>query len=414
MFALVDCNNFYASCERVFQPQLENRPVVVLSNNDGCVIARSNEAKKLGIGMGEPFFKVRPIVERYGVAVRSSNYELYGDMSQRVMQTLMGLTSDVEIYSIDEAFCDISGFLHRDLEAFAWEIKDTVKRWTGVPVGVGIGPTKTLAKLANNAAKKADGVTVLQSEAMTKAILAMTPVRDVWGIGRQYDKFLEKYGIRTAYEFSRARESWIRKHMHVTGLRTAQELRGIPCIPLEEQPNPKQNIAMSRMFGRPITRLKDLEEAIAAYATRAAEKLRGEGLHANNMLVFFYTSPFKEGFTGASLAITLPRATSYTPDLVHFATAAVRQEFREGNAYIKAGLILSELTEPAREQLTLFNGGNDENRIAIMQALDTVNKRWGRNTLFYAASGIQKQWKMRRERKSPSYTTRLAELLRVV
>jgi DNA polymerase V len=414
MFALVDCNNFYASCERVFQPQLENRPVVVLSNNDGCIIARSNEAKKLGIGMGEPFFKVRPIIERYGVAVRSSNYELYGDMSQRVMQTLMRLASDVEIYSIDEAFCDLSGFLHLDLEAYAWEIKDTVKRWTGVPVGVGIGPTKTLAKLANNAAKKADGVTVLHSEAMTKAILAMTPVRDVWGIGRQYDKLLEKYGIRTAYEFSRARDSWIRKHMHVTGLRTAQELRGIPCIPLEEQPDPKQNIAMSRMFGRQITQLKDLEEAIAMYATRAAEKLRGEGLHANNMLVFFYTSPFKDGFTGASLTITLPRATSYTPDLVRFAIAAVRQEFREGNAYIKAGLILSELTEPAREQLTLFNGGNDENRLAIMQALDTVNKRWGRNTLFYAASGVEKQWRMRRERKSPSYTTRLAELLRVV
>jgi DNA polymerase V len=414
MFALVDCNNFYASCERVFQPQLENRPVVVLSNNDGCIIARSNEAKKLGIGMGEPFFKVRPIVERYGVAVRSSNYELYGDMSQRVMQTLMRLASDVEIYSIDEAFCDLSGFLHLDLEAYAWEIKETVKRWTGVPVGVGIGPTKTLAKLANNAAKKADGVTVLHTEAMTKAILAMTPVRDVWGIGRQYDKLLEKYGIRTAYEFSRARDSWIRKHMHVTGLRTAQELRGIPCIPLEEQPDPKQNIAMSRMFGRPITQLKDLEEAIAMYATRAAEKLRGEGLHANNMLVFFYTSPFKDGFTGASLAITLPRATSYTPGLVRFAIAAVRQEFRKGNAYIKAGLILSELTEPTREQLTLFSGGNDENRIAIMQALDTVNKRWGRNTLFYAASGVEKQWRMRRERKSPSYTTRLAELLRVV
>src|SRR5580700_5017015 len=413
MFALVDCNNFYASCERVFQPRLENRPVVVLSNNDGCIIARSNEAKKLGIGMGVPFFEVRPIVERHGVAVRSSNYELYGDMSSRVMQTLMRLTSDVEIYSIDEAFCDVSGFMHRDLEAYAWEIKDTVKRWTGIPVGVGIGRTKTLAKLANNAAKKADGVVVLQSEAMTKAILALTPVRDVWGIGRQYDKFLEKYGIRTAYEFTQVRDSWIRKHMHVTGLRTAQELRGIPCIPLEEQPDPKQNIAMSRMFGRPITELESLEEAIAAYATRAAEKLRSEGLHANNMLVFFYTSPFKEGFTGASLAITLPRATNYTPDLVRYATAAVRQEFREGNAYIKAGLILGELTDPARRQLTLFETGSDEKRLAIMQALDTVNMRWGKNTLFYAASGIDKRWRMRRERKSPSYTTRISELLRV-
>lgn len=413
MFALVDCNNFYASCERVFQPKLERCPVVVLSNNDGCIIARSNEAKKLGIGMGEPFFKVRPLVERHGVAVRSSNYELYGDMSQRVMQTLLQLTSDVEVYSIDEAFCDLSGFLHRDLDAYAWEIKETIKRWTGLPVGIGIGPTKTLAKIANNAAKKADGVVVLATDAMRKAVLAMTPVRDVWGIGRQYDKFLETYGIRTAWEFSQARDSWIRKHMHVTGLRTAQELRGVPCIPLEEQPDPKQNITVSRMFGRPITGLKELEEAIASYATRAAEKLRRENRHANTMLVFFHTSPFREGFTGASFALTLPRPTNYTPDLLAYATAAVRQEYRPGNAYIKAGLILGELTDPAREQLTLFDSGSTEKRIAVMQALDTVNRRWGKNTLFYAASGIEKRWSMRRERKSPSYTTRLSDLLRV-
>lgn len=413
MFALVDCNNFYASCERVFQPKLERCPVVVLSNNDGCIIARSNEAKKLGIGMGEPFFKVRPLIERHGVAVRSSNYELYGDMSQRVMQTLLQLTSDVEVYSIDEAFCDLSGFQHRDLDAYAWEIKDTIKRWTGLPVGIGVGKTKTLAKIANNAAKKADGVVVLSSDAMRKAILAMTPVRDVWGIGRQYDKFLERYGIRTAWEFSQARDSWIRKHLHVTGLRTAQELRGIPCIPLEEQPDPKKNITVSRMFGRPITVLKDLEEAIASYATRAGEKLRRENRHANTMLVFFHTSPFKEGFTGASFAITLPRPTSFTPDLIGYATAAVRQEYRPGNAYIKAGLIFGELTAPANEQLTLFDSSGGDKRIAVMQALDTVNRRWGKNTLFYAGTGIEKRWSMRRERKSPSYTTRLSDLLTV-
>ena len=413
MFALVDCNNFYASCERVFQPKLEGRPVVVLSNNDGCIIARSNEAKKLGIGMGEPFFKVKPLIERHDVAVRSSNYELYGDMSNRVMQTLMRLTSDVEVYSIDEAFCDLSGFLHRDLNEYAWEMKNTVRQWTGIPVGVGIGPTKTLAKLANNAAKKADGVLVLNSEAITKAVLAMTPVKDVWGIGRQYDKLLEAYGIRTAYEFANARDSWIRKHMHVTGLRTAHELRGIPCIPLEEQPDPKKNIAVSRMFGRPITTRRDLEEAITSYATRAAEKLRRENLQANTMLVFFYTSPFKPGFTGASCAFTFPRATNYTPDLIRYAAAAARQEFRQGNAYIKAGIILGELTDPAHRQLTLFENGDGEERLAIMQALDTVNKRWGTNTLFYAGAGIEKRWRMRRERKSPSYTTRLSDLLRV-
>ena len=202
--------------------------------------------------------------------------------------------------------------------------------------------------------------------------------------------------------------------MHVTGLRTAQELRGIACIPLEEQPQPKKNITMSRMFGRPITELKDIEEAIASYATRAAEKLRREGLQANTMQVFFYTSPFKEGFTGASLAITFPRATDYTPDLVRYATAAVRQEYRPGNAYIKAGLILGELTDPARRQLTLFEQGNDEKRLFVVTALDTVNRRWGKNTLFYAASGTAKRWSMRRERKSPSYTTRIGELLRVV
>jgi len=412
MFALVDCNNFYASCERVFQPKLEGRPVIVLSNNDGCVIARSNESKKLGIGMGVPFFKVRPIVERYGVAVRSSNYELYGDMSQRVMQTLMRLTSDVEVYSIDEAFCDVSGFLHRDLTQYAWEIKDTVKRWTGLPVGVGIGATKTLAKIANNAAKKADGVVVLNSEPITKAVLAMTPVRDVWGIGRQHDKLLA-YGIRTAYEFAQARDSWIREHLHSTGLRTAQELRGIACIPLEEQPPPKKNVTMSRMFGRPITSLTELEEAICTYAARAAEKLRREGLHANTLLVFFHTSPFKDGFTGASCAMTLPRATNYTPDLVRYAAAAVRQEFRPGNAYIKAGLILGELTSPSEQQQTLFEEDTDDHKIAVMRALDTVNRRWGRNTLFYAGAGVKKLWHMRRERKSPSYTTRMDELLTV-
>jgi DNA polymerase V len=414
MFALVDCNNFYASCERVFQPKLEGRPVIVLSNNDGCVIALSNESKKLGIGMGVPFFKVRPIVERYGVAVRSSNYELYGDMSQRVMQTLMQLTSDVEIYSIDEAFCDLSGFLHRDLNEYAWEMKDTIKRWTGLPVGVGIGATKTLAKIANNAAKKANGVVVLNSEAITKAVLAMTPVRDIWGIGRQHDRLLERYGIRTAWEFAQARDSWIREHLHITGLRTAQELRGIPCIPLEEQPPAKKNITMSRMFGHPVTKVQELEEAICTYATRAAEKLRREGLHANTMLVFFHTSPFKDGFTGASCAMTLPRATSYTPDLARYATAAVRQEYRPGNAYIKAGLILGELTSPSHQQQTLFEEDTDDQKLAVMQALDTVNRRWGRNTLFYAGSGIQKRWHMRRERKSPSYTTRIDELLRVL
>jgi DNA polymerase V len=413
MFGLVDCNNFYCSCERVFQPALNGRPVIVLSNNDGCVIARSNEAKKLGIEMGAPEFKMRPLIKQHNVAVFSSNYELYGDMSHRVMQTLMKLTSDVEIYSIDESFCDLSGFAHRNLTQYAGEMRQTVKQWTGIPVSIGIGSTKTLAKIANNTAKKSDGVLVLDSPEITQAVLSLFPVKDVWGIGRQYAKLLEAHGIKTALDLSRAPDEWVRKNLKITGLRTVHELRGIPCIPLEYQPPAKKSITVSRMFGRTISELRELEEAIITYTTRAGEKLRREGLQAKEIMVFFHSSPFKEPFYGGKRTFTLPQASSYTPDLVSYAVAGIKAAYRPGFAYIKAGLILSDLTPSTEIQENLFHKPDQPKHIAIMQALDMVNRRWGKNTLFYAGAGIAKPWSMRRNSKSPSYTTQWDDVLRV-
>jgi DNA polymerase V len=411
LYALIDCNNFYASCERVFQPELKNIPLIILSNNDGCVVARSNEAKKLGIPMGVPFFKVRPLVERGDVRVRSSNYELYGDMSRRVMQTLQRLAPDVEIYSIDEAFCDLSGFTDHDLAAFARELRETILRWTGIPVSIGIAPTKTLAKAANHAAKKADGILVLRSEAVRHAVLGLLPTRDVWGIGRQHEKLLASYGINTALEFAQAPDAWIRRYLRVTGLRTAFELRGIACIPIEEQSPAKKSLATTRMFGRPITAIEELIEATASYAARATEKLRRECLQARHIEVFFHSSPFKEPYYQGSASYSLPVASDYAPEFIRYASHGVRAQFRPGFRYIKAGILLSDLTHPYERQLSFLDETHTEKRDAIMRTVDVVNRRWGKNSLFYASAGIQRTWSMKREMRSRSYTTRLDELL---
>ena len=281
MFALVDCNNFYASCERVFNPALRTRPVVVLSNNDGCIIARSAEAKALGLKMGDVYYKVREMLERNNVAVYSSNYTLYGDLSQRVMQTLEQFSPEVEIYSIDEAFLNLDGFA--DLPELAARIRTTVRQWTGIPVSVGIAPTKTLAKLANNTAKKKagyNGVCILENAAVWEPVLAAFEVGDVWGIGRQYARLLHGIGVDTALKFAQLPDTWLRKHMSVVGLRTAQELRGQPCIPLELEADLKKGITVSRSFGKRITEYADLAEALCSYVSRAGEKLRRQRLQA--------------------------------------------------------------------------------------------------------------------------------------
>lgn len=414
MFALVDCNNFYASCERVFQPKLWGKPVAVLSNNDGCVIARSNEVKALGIEIGAPYFKIKHLIQQHGIAIFSSNYTLYGDMSARVMDTLREFTSDVEVYSIDEAFCDLSGFAHYNLDAYCHMLRRKVKQWTGIPVSIGAAKTKTLAKLANRIAKKADGVLVLDNPDVIHSVLARVDVGDVWGIGGQSTKLLNRHGVKTAFDFANLPDHWIRKNMSVVGLRIAHELRGIPCIPIEDAPKPKQSIIVSRSFGQPVTTRTGMLEAIISYTTRAGEELRDQGLVAKHIQVFLATNRFNHDAPYAN-AITLefPIATSYTPELIEYATNGIKRIYRQGFRYKKCGVMMMGLTSQHTPQLDIFETQNRDKQHSLMAALDTINARWGSNTLFYAGAGIKKPWAMKRDLKSPHYTTEWDDLLSV-
>lgn len=414
MLALVDCNNFYASCERVFQPKLNGKPVVVLSNNDGCVIARSNEVKALGIPMGEPYFKIKHLIRQHDIAVFSSNYTLYGDMSQRVMETLREFTSDVEVYSIDEAFCDLSGFMHLNLDEYGHTLRHKVKQWTGIPISIGIARTKTLAKVANKIAKKADGVLVLDKPDYIKAVLSLVDVGDIWGIGRRWTAFLNGHGVKTGLDFASLPDHWIRKHMHIVGLRTAHELRGISCIPMEEAPKPKKNIIVSRSFGQSVTTLEGMLEAIVSYTTRAGEEMRSQGLIAKHIQVFLTTNRFNnDPYYANSTTLEFPIATSYTPELVHYATMGMKRIYRQGFRYKKCGLMMMDLTSQHQPQFDMFDTQNREKESSVMKALDTVNNRWGAGTLFYAGAGIKKPWAMQRNLKSPHYTTEWGDLLKV-
>lgn len=410
MFALVDCNNFYASCERVFNPAIAHRPVIVLSNNDGCVIARSNEAKALGFKMGDPLFKVRPLIERHNVAVFSSNYTLYGDMSSRVMQTLQQFAPEVETYSIDEAFLNMVGFEPDQLAELARSIRRTVRQWTGIPVSVGIGPTKTLAKAANRMAKKdpaAGGIWLLATGQARDDGLARLPVGDVWGIGHRWAKLLESHGIFTAADFARQPDSWIRTYLNVVALRTASELRGTPCIPLDLAPLPKKGLVVSRMFGRKLTEFDPVREALVAYVTRAAEKLRRDRLLARHMVVFLHNSPFAktEPFYSNSASFLLPHATSDTAELITHACNGLKPIYRPGFHYAKCGVMLTELVSEGQEQRDLFDSRDQDRRRRLMAALDSVNSRMGRDTLFYAAAGIRRDWRAFANMKSQHFTT---------
>jgi DNA polymerase V len=419
MLALVDCNNFYASCKRVFDPSLRTRPVVVLSNNDGCIVARSAEAKALGLKMGEPYFKVKELLDRHNVAVFSSNYALYGDMSQRVMKTLQQFSPEVEIYSIDEAFLNLEGF--RDLPKLANQIRETVKQWTGLPVSVGIAPTKTLAKLANNIAKKKagyNGVCTLDTPEAWEPLLKEFEAGDVWGIGPQYKKLLNKHGVNTALEFSRLPETWLRKHMSVVGARTASELRGQPCLEMELHVDPKKGITVSRSFGTRITEFPELSQALSSYVARAAEKLRRENLVARHMLVFMHTSPFakdktKDPYYAPHLSFALPLHTNYTPELAHYALGALQKMYRPGYRYMKCGVMLTDLLTVGTQTGDLFARRNTERESKLMSALDHINQTMGKRTLFYASSGIQQAWSGAATRKSPAYTTDWDSLIQV-
>ena len=412
MYALIDCNNFYVSCERVFNPALSRCPVIVLSNNDGNAVALSSEAKELGIPFGAPFFKLRDRLRAHKVAVFSSNYSLYGDMSRRVMDVLSEYAPEMEIYSIDEAFISFKG-IQGDLTGYAGHMRERVLRWTGIPVSIGVGPSKTLAKLASRLAKKDPrGVVNITEARSIEEVLRTVEVENVWGVGTQYKKLLNGRGIYTALELRDAPEKWVKKNMTICGLRTVLELRGIPCIPLEEMPPPKKGIVSSRSFGRPVERLDELQQALASYVSRAAEKLRGQRGLVAAMAVFITTNRFKDNEPQYSNGITceLPVPTAYTPRLISYASRMLRRIYRPGFRYKKAGIMFSEIVSEGDRQLNLFYPAVDNNREKLMDVVDTVNRRMGRGTLYFASEGIVQAWAMRRSFLSPHYTTRWEDI----
>jgi len=410
----VDCNNFYASCERVFNPSLWGKPILVLSNNDGMIIARSNEAKALGIKMGEPLFKVDAIVKEHDVQVFSSNYVLYGDMSHRVMHTLEQFTPDVEIYSIDEAFLYFGGFQRLDLGDYAREIRETVKQWTGIPVSVGVAETKTLAKLANRIAKKNkqyDGVLNIYGAANRDEFLKQVDVEDIWGVGRQYTNFLRKNNIITAFDLTQARDKWIQKHMTIVGLRTVWELRGIPCIDLEQSPPPKKAIVSSRSFGKLVSDKTHVKEAVAFFVARAAEKMRQQKSATRAMTVFLRTNPFKEmPQYHNGVLVQLPLPTDSTAELIAYSEKGVDQIFREGFKYHKVGVMLTDFVPIDHSQMSIFDTEDTVRKAKITELIDTVNALMGSNTLIYASMGIKREWRTRCDRRTPRYTTNWDEL----
>ncbi len=414
IFALVDCNNFYVSCERVFDPSLQNKPVVVLSNNDGNVVARSNEAKKIGIPFGAPYFKLKDMIKKHGVRVFSSNYTLYADMSRRVMDTLAYFSPEMEIYSIDEAFISLTG-LNRDLAQYGSDLRKLVKQWTGIPVSIGIAPTKTLAKLASEVAKKnpsCKGVFNITDHPHMDKILDSIEVKDVWGVGMQYTRLLNRHGIYTALHLKNANDGWVKKNMTVMRLRTVLELRGKPCLDLENSPSPKKGIVSSRSFGRPVESLEELKEALASYVSQACKKLRFQNSMASTVTVFLSTNRFKqEPQYCNSGTYRLANPSSYTAELIRYSLEILEKIYRSGYRYKKVGVAFTEIIPGDDVQNDLFVPPEDNKRSQkLMQTVDKINRTMGSNTLHYAAEGIQKPWQMRRAFLSPRYTTKWDEI----
>jgi DNA polymerase V len=413
--ALIDCNNFYVSCERVFDPSLFNRPVVVLSNNDGCVISRSNEAKRIGISMGVPLFQIEDLISQHNVAFFSSNYALYGDMSRRVMQALSEFSPEVEIYSIDEAFMNLSGIRCESLTELGQKIQKTVYQWTGIPVTVGVAETKTLAKIANGLAKrseKAAGVLDLTDSPYLPHALAKTPVGEIWGIGRRYKKLLHESGVRTALELKNLDDQWVRGHMTVVGLRLVHELRGIPCLALETQPPAKKSITVSRSFGLPVNNITEIKEAVAFYTKRAGERLRKHGLAAGVITVFLHTNRFsKEPQHYGSITVELAVPTDYTPELLHYALRCAEEAFREEYQYKKAGVMLNELVPAGSPSRSFFNPEVRERMSDLMRVVDRLNGKFGRDTIRFGHERLTARWRTKAEKRSRRYTTQWDEIL---
>jgi DNA polymerase V len=422
MKAIIDCNSFYASCERVFKPSLHGRPVVVLSNNDGCIVSRTDEAKALGIQMAGPYYEVKEILKQHQVAVFSSNYHLYGDMSWRVMETLRRLCQDVEVYSVDEAFADLAGIEEAAMWDYGFHIRNTVELWTGVPVSVGIAPTKTLAKVANRMAKKnkkdTQGTVVLSTPAQIHDALENTPVNDVWGVGFRSTEKLNWLGIDTAWKLRNMSEAWARKNLGgVVGVRLIKELRGEPCIAMKDPLETKKMIATTRMFGKPVYEMQELKEAVATYVTRAAEKLRRQGCAAKNISVFAVTSNYSSSYeykpASSSLYTILPFATSLTNLLIANALPLVESLYRKGSKYIKAGIILGGIVPDNAVQFNLFDPPSHRNEKILMNMIDNVNFSMRNDIIKFASSGTKRDWKMRQELRSKRFTTRWDELFEV-
>lgn len=416
MFGLVDCNNFYASCERAFKPQLNGRPLVVLSNNDGCVIARSNEAKALGIRMGVPAFEIKDLIDRHNIAVFSSNYTLYGDMSARVMSLLCAAVPEVEIYSIDEAFLNLSGI--SGLQTFGRDLTAAVTTGTGIPVSMGIAPTKALAKIANKFAKKYKKycrVCLIDTPEKRRRALELTAIEDVWGIGRRLAEKLRQQNINTAYDFSCLDPRHVRKTMTVCGERLWRELNGQLCLGLENDTPDKQQICTSRSFDRMLTQLQDLSEAVSSHAARCAEKLRAQNSCAGAVMTFIQTNRFRDDLPQyfQNRICRFPVATSDTLEIVPAALAALRQLYRPGFQYKKAGVILLDIVPQNAVQMNLFSPRNSEKSNRLMTVIDKINHTYHQAKVHLAVDGSGRSWRLKNEHLSPCYTTDLQQIIQI-
>ena len=402
--ALVDCNSFYVSCERLFNPSIIKKPVIVLSSNDGCVISRSTEAKVLGIKMGEPYFKVEKIIKKNDVKVFSSNYSLYGDISRRVMKTLKQFSPQMEIYSIDEAFLNLSSIRDENLFEHGNKIRKTVLKWTGIPTSIGIATTKTLSKAANYIAKKEQsGIVNLINTKQIDQILKEIEINEVWGVGRQLTKFYIKNGIHTAYQLKNMHNNWIKKNTNVLGSRTAMELKGIPCVSLKEHQEKRKNCCVSRSFGRKVTKLEELSESVTTHCLNAAEKIRSDNQTTKRITVFIRTSPFQKdkNYYANSKDIDLPVRTNDSIELVKQALIALQYIYRKGYKYQKAGIIFSGLNEVDIYKKNLFSSiNNEEKRKKLMKAIDYTNIKYGRHALSIAQAGLRKKLNIKRQHSS--------------
>jgi DNA polymerase V len=416
MFALVDCNNFYASCERVFNPKLDKKPIVILSNNDGCVISRSNEAKALGIPMGAPAFKYEPLFKRNKVHVFSSNFPLYGDMSSRVMNILSSYTPDIEIYSIDEAFLELKGFENYNLEEYGKKIRKKILKWTGIPVSIGFAPTKALAKVANRISKKFDkktkGVYVISSKEEREKALKWLKIEDVWGIGYKHATRLKSYKINKAYDFIKLPDDWVRKQMSIVGLRLKKELEGESILSLEENRSPKKAIATTRSFEKNLTHFEDLKERISTFSICCSEKLRYQKSNCNSIYVFVKSNRHQKNKSQYrnGIVMTLPYGSNSSITISKYAVKGLKKIYKKGIEYKKAGVVVLGLVPNSRVQLNIFEKENPKHRI-LMKTLDFITKKEGLNKIKLASQDLKRVWKMKQTKLSSRYTTELKEII---